>query len=179
MSVDSTSNLWHSDDVCMKVYECLNDNANMFKEIIRIDMKDTNRKNHHSLGKNLKEIHDMFDVKKHILFVYGASAWAIYVPKEIYLNCAKRNKQIVFVHCDENNECVNVDSIKDIYRITNEYVIYCKWGVKELKKWNVEICDFIPKCLFNDYYDCVLKDFLYERLLVSKDCQLFELGISW
>eukprot|EP01084_Bolivina_argentea_P263592 446203_1 len=49
MSVDSTSNLWHSDDVCMKVYECLNDNANMFKEIIRIDMKDTNRKNHHSL----------------------------------------------------------------------------------------------------------------------------------
>ncbi len=104
------------------------------------------------------------------------------MPKKIYLNCARHNKKIIFNNGHVNKryvKCLNIDPIKDIYRITNESVIYCKWNLKDLKKSHVELCDFVPKCLFNDYYDCVLKDFLYERLLVSKDCQLFEMTISW
>eukprot|EP01084_Bolivina_argentea_P228376 385717_1 len=88
MWVDSTSNLWHSKNVCIKVYEPLNNNPNMFKELTRIDMNKLNRKNFPSIGKNLKEIHDIFDVEKHIMFVYETNTWAIYMPKKIYLNCA-------------------------------------------------------------------------------------------
>lgn len=146
----------------------------------------------------LKDILQVFDMNKHIVFNQDNDSWIMYLPINIYKQWKDKNKIIRFEQSFEDvfvkyEETVDIDRLSFLYRMTTEYVLLRGrkknrfWFDGDDGKWdktdvgNLVRIGGIDCGIFEimEQFDCVLNDYRFNRFIVTEGCNVFELGQSW